>query len=75
MWQKLAPEFQEFYNFLKINCSNSKLFFLGIIMMSQTTPKHLLENKILLKLEKKFNSIEVNPNSTDPLSEPSVHFV
>ena len=41
--------------------------------MSQVTPKHKLENKILLKLEKIFNSIEINPNSTYPLSEPSVH--
>ena len=42
-------------------------------MMSQVTPKHMLENKILLKLEKIFNSIEINSNSTYPLSEPSVH--
>ena len=41
-------------------------------MMSQITPKHILENKILLKLEKIFNSIEIIPNRTYPLSEPSV---
>ena len=42
-------------------------------MMSQITSKHMLDNKILLNLEKIFNSIEINPNSTYPLSEPSVH--
>ena len=42
-------------------------------MISQITPKHMLDNKILLKLEKIFNSIEINPNSTYPLSELSVH--
>ena len=41
-------------------------------MMIQITPKHMLDNKILLKLEKIFNSIEINPYSTYPLSEPSV---
>ena len=41
-------------------------------MTSQITPKHMLDNKILLKLEKIFNSIEIIPNSTYPLSEPSV---
>ena len=44
-------------------------------MMSQVTPKHMLENKILLKLEKIFNSIEINSNSTYPFSEPSVHYL
>ena len=38
------------------------------------TPKHMLDNKMLLKLEKIFNSIEIIPNSTYPLSEPSVHY-
>ena len=41
-------------------------------MMSQITPKHMPDNKILLKLERIFSSIEINPNSTYPLSEPSV---
>ena len=41
-------------------------------MISQITPKHMLDSKILLKLERIFNSIEINPNSTYPLSEPSV---
>ena len=35
---------------------------------------YMLDNKILLKLEKIVNSIEINPNSTYPLSEPSVHY-
>ena len=42
-------------------------------MTSQITPKHMLDNQILLKLWKIFNSMEINPNSTYPLSEPSVH--
>ena len=37
-------------------------------MMSQITPKHMLDNQI-------FNSTEINPNSTYPISEPSVHDV
>ena len=41
-------------------------------MMSQIATKHVLDNKILLKLKKIFNYIEINPNSTYPLSEPSV---
>ena len=41
-------------------------------MMSQITPKHMLNNKILLKLEKILYSIEINPYSAYPLSEPSV---
>ena len=43
-----------------------------IKMMSQLTPKHMLDKHFLLKLEKIFNTIEINPNSTYPLSEPSV---
>ena len=42
-------------------------------MMSQITSKHMLDNKILLKREKIFNFNEINPKSTYPLSEPSVH--
>ena len=34
--------------------------------------EHMLDNKILLKLEKILNSIEINPNITYHLSEPSV---
>ena len=41
-------------------------------MMSQITPKHMLDNQILLKTVKILNSTEINPNSTYPLSEPSV---
>ena len=41
-------------------------------MMSQITPKRMLDNKILLKLEKNFNSIEINPFSTYPLSGPEL---
>ena len=42
--------------------------------MSQLTPKHMLDKK-KLKLEKIFNSFEINPISTYPLSEPSVHCI
>ena len=38
-------------------------------MMSQITSKHILDNQILLKLLKIFNSTEINPNSTYPLSQ------
>ena len=41
-------------------------------IMSQKAPKHMLDNKILLKLEKIFISIEINTNSTYPLSESSM---
>ena len=41
------------------------------VMMSQITPKRMLDNQILLKLYKIFNSIDIKPNSTYPLSEPS----
>ena len=40
--------------------------------MGQITPKHILDNQILLKLLKIFNSTEINPNTTYSLSEPSV---
>ena len=41
-------------------------------MMSQITPKPMLDNQIGLKHYKKVISIEIHPNSTYPLSEPSV---
>ena len=49
MWQKLTPDFQEFYNFLKIiNCLNSKLFFLGILALSENVDPVLETSKYLL---------------------------
>ena len=37
--------------------------------MSQLTPKHILENQILLKLYKIFNSTEINPLIVPTLSQ------
>ena len=42
-------------------------------MMSQITPKHMLDNQILLKL-KNIQFYGNHPNSTYPLSEPSVEW-